>query len=215
MIDIARENNKTVTTFSEPGKYVLTGSDGKITNSVHSTPAKTMPLTGNWEIFFDTKWGGPEKMQTDSLQSWTAFSDPGIKYYSGEAVYKKTFVAGQSDLKENKVLLDLGNVLEMASIKINGHAMPVRWSAPFVFDITAFLKTGSNQLEVEVVNLWPNRLIGDAKLPKEKRLTQTNIMKYDIESRTIRYWSRNLLGTVPRVKTKTGIIHHSGEYTHQ
>jgi hypothetical protein len=196
MIDITRENNKTVTTFSAPGKYVLTGSDGKITNSVHSSPAKTIPLTGNWEIFFDTKWGGPEKIQTDSLQSWTAFSDPGIKYYSGEAVYKKTFVAGQSDLKENKVLLDLGNVLEMASIKINGHAIPVRWSAPFVFDITAFLKTGSNQLEVEVVNLWPNRLIGDAKLPKDKRLTQTNIMKYDVEDSEKLLRASGLLGPV-------------------
>ncbi|MEO7529897.1 MAG: glycosylhydrolase-like jelly roll fold domain-containing protein [Sediminibacterium sp.] len=130
-------------------------------------------------ILFDTKWGGPAKIQTDVLKSWTEFSDPGIRYYSGQAVYKNSFIVDAKDLKENIVTLDLGNVLEMASIKINGYQMAVRWSSPFAFDMTKYLKTGTNQLEVEVVNLWPNRLIGDSKLPKEKRLTQTNILKYE------------------------------------
>jgi len=67
----------------------------------------------------------------------------------------------------------------MASITINGHKMAVKWNAPFQFDISDFIKPGSNRLEVEVVNLWPNRLIGDGKLPPEKRFTRTNIMKYN------------------------------------
>jgi hypothetical protein len=77
-------------------------------------------------------------------------------------------------------MLDLGNVLEMAAITINGNKMAVRWSAPFKFDITPFVKRGENRLEVEVVNLWPNRLIGDGKLPAEKRFTKTNVKKYDV-----------------------------------
>ena len=67
----------------------------------------------------------------------------------------------------------------MASIKINGQQFPVKWSTPFVFDITKYVKAGLNRLEVEVVNMWPNRLIGDGKLPMEKRFTKTNINKFD------------------------------------
>jgi hypothetical protein len=41
--------------------------------------------------------------------------------------------------------------------------------------VSAAIRKGSNTLEIDIVNLWPNRLIGDGKLPPEKRLTQTNI----------------------------------------
>ena len=57
--------------------------------------------------------------------------------------------------------------------------MPVRWSAPFRFDITQYIHAGDNRLEVEVVNLWPNRLIGDGRLSQEQRRTQTNIKKFE------------------------------------
>jgi hypothetical protein len=142
-------------------------------------PDAVQPVTGTWQISFDTAWGGPAMIQVDTLQSWTAFNDTGIKYYSGTAVYKKNFTISESHLKETKTMLDLGNVLEMASITVNGHKMPVRWCAPFRFDITQYVHTGDNQLEVEVVNLWPNRLIGDSRLPQEQRRTQTNIKKFE------------------------------------
>ena len=53
------------------------------------------------------------------------------------------------------------------------------WTAPWRVDISRAVKTGSNQLEIEVVNLWPNRLIGDARLPKEQRRTVTNVEKFN------------------------------------
>ena len=31
-------------------------------------------------------------------------------------------------------------------------------------------------MEIDVVNLWPNRLVGDAALPPEKRFTKTNVV---------------------------------------
>jgi len=57
--------------------------------------------------------------------------------------------------------------------------LQVVWNAPFQFDITSFVNAGTNLLEVEVVNLWPNRLIGDAKLPVAQRFTKTNINKFN------------------------------------
>ena len=105
--------------------------------------------------------------------------DPGIKYYSGTARYLNSFTLSAEAVKKRLVLLDLGNVHEMASVNLNGHQMQVIWNAPFRFDITPFVKSGSNDLEVEVVNMWPNRLIGDSKLPESKRLTKTNINKFN------------------------------------
>jgi hypothetical protein len=58
------------------------------------------------------------------------------------------------------------------------------------------LKQGNNTLEVEVVNLWPNRLIGDSKLPKEQRITKTNIMKYDAADSEKMLRESGLLGPV-------------------
>jgi hypothetical protein len=179
LIEIFKDKGKMFTTIFEPGNYTATWQDGKTTKFNLAAPNTTLPLSGTWEIDFDTSWGGPAHIQIDSLKSWTLFNEPGIKYYSGKAVYKKTFSISPGDLKRTKTILDLGNVLEMASIKINGNQLPVRWSAPFQFDITGYVKAGNNQLEVEVVNLWPNRLIGDSKLPLDKRFTKTNIIKFE------------------------------------
>ena len=74
--------------------------------------------------------------------------------------------------------------------------MPVKWNAPFQFNISNYIKPGTNRLEVEVVNLWPNRLIGDAKLPPEKRRTKTNIMKYDTPDADSLLRPSGLLGPV-------------------
>jgi len=46
-------------------------------------------------------------------------------------------------------------------------------------DITKAVKPTGNKLEIDVVNLWPNRLIGDAKLPADKRFTKTNVNKFN------------------------------------
>jgi hypothetical protein len=46
----------------------------------------------------------------------------------------------------------------------------------------AAARAGSNDLAIEVTNLWPNRLIGDQQLPPEKRLTRTNITKFTATS---------------------------------
>ena len=130
-------------------------------------------LSGPWTVSFDTHWGGPASASFDKLESWTARAEPGIKYYSGTAVYSKTFTlraaAGQ------KTLLDLGVVRELAEVKVNGHSCGIIWTPPFRVDITSAVKEGENSLEIEVVNFWPNRIIGDQFLPPEQRMTRTNI----------------------------------------
>jgi hypothetical protein len=133
-------------------------------------------ISGPWTVSFDPKWGGPGPAQFDPLVSWTERSEPGIRFYSGTAVYQKSFEA-RADRQGKSVWIDLGDVRELAEVKVNGQSCGITWAPPFQVEITRALKPGANQLEIEVVNFWPNRIIGDALLPRERRLTRTNIRK--------------------------------------
>ena len=137
-------------------------------------------LAGPWRVKFDPRWGGPENTVFDELVSWTQRPEPGIKFYSGTATYENAFdwpaTAGNSDAPP-RVWLDLGRVRELAEVRVNGQACGIVWSPPFRVDITGALKPGRNSLAVDVVNFWPNRIIGDAALPADQRLTRTNIRK--------------------------------------
>jgi len=137
-------------------------------------------LAGPWRVKFDPRWGGPENAVFDELVSWTQRPEPGIKFYSGTATYENAFdwpaTAGNSDAPP-RVWLDLGRVRELAEVRVNGQACGIVWSPPFRVDITGALKPGRNSLAVDVVNFWPNRIIGDAALPADQRLTRTNIRK--------------------------------------
>ena len=136
-------------------------------------------ISGTWIVHFDSKWGGPETAQFDSLVSWPTRPEPGIKFYSGTAVYEKTIdlSAAKPNLKSSKLILDLGSVREIAEVKVNSKSCGTVWCPPWQVDVTDAVKSGENKLQVEVVNFWPNRIIGDAALPPAERLTRTNIRK--------------------------------------
>jgi hypothetical protein len=116
-------------------------------------------LSGAWDVAFDPKWGGPAKVAFDTLQDWTTRPEPGIKYYSGIATYRKTFDLAR--VPGGKTYLNLGVVHDMARVKLNGKDLGVVWCAPWRVEVTGAIKAGDNQLEIEVVNRWPNRMIGD------------------------------------------------------
>ena len=116
-------------------------------------------LSGAWEVAFDSKWGGPEKITFDTLQDWTARPESGIKYYSGIAIYRKSI--DFTHVPAGKTYLDLGVVHDMARVRLNGKDLGVVWCAPWRVEVTSAIKAGDNQLEIEVVNRWANRLIGD------------------------------------------------------
>lgn len=131
-------------------------------------------LTGPWTVQFDTKWGGPASVEFSTLEDWTKRPEEGIKYYSGKASYLKRFDA--PDMQPGKrYFLETGVVKDIAELTLNGKKLGVLWTAPWRVEVTGLLKQTGNVLEIVVVNCWPNRLIGDAALPPEKRRTHTNI----------------------------------------
>jgi hypothetical protein len=164
--------------FREPAAAhpaTITGNVPTIANSPVFKPLQE--ISGPWTVHFDPKWGGPESVQFDSLVDWTTRPEPGIKFYSGTATYEKTFSIFDSSLRapHSALWLDLGDVRELAEVKVNGKSCGIVWTPPFRADITGAVKPGENKLEIEVVNFWPNRIIGDANLPPDQRLTKTNI----------------------------------------
>jgi len=130
-------------------------------------------LEGSWQVSFDPKWGGPERVAFDKLYDWTKSENDGIKYYSGIATYRKSFMRPESLAPEQGIWLDLGKVHELARVRLNGKDLGVVWCAPWRIDISDALKAENNDLEIEVANLWPNRLIGDAAQPEAKQFTWT------------------------------------------
>lgn len=123
-------------------------------------------LTGSWELAFDPKWGGPASITFNQLEDWSKRPEEGIRYYSGMATYKKSFSLSATDIQQ-KLYLDLGEVENMAQIKLNGKNLGIVWTSPWRVDISTAAKQGENELEIVVANLWANRLIGDEQFPDD------------------------------------------------
>jgi hypothetical protein len=133
-------------------------------------------IDGAWNVEFDEKWGAPEKIVFPELISWTNHDDPGIKFYSGKGTYTKTISIQEKWIGDGKkIYLDLGDVGELAEVFINGNSAGVTWKPPYRVDISVHVRQGENELEIEVMNLWINRLTGDKELPESARFTKTNI----------------------------------------
>lgn len=119
-------------------------------------------LTGPWSVSFEPGRGAPASATFDKLISWPQSADPGIRYFSGGATYAQTLdVPGDWLISGRKVQIDLGDVKELAVVSVNGKVVSTAWHAPYKVDLTGALRPGANKLEIKVVNLWPNRLIGD------------------------------------------------------
>lgn len=167
----------------QPGKYELRTAAGKqFWVEVTAIPGP-LEIAGPWELCFPAGWGAPASVVFDRLTSWTKHPDPGVKYFSGTATYRRQIGIPATLVSKDKILyLDLGEVKYLAEVRFNGTELGVLWKPPFRVGLSGVAKPGKNLLEVKVTNLWPNRLIGDQFLPESKRVTRTNDKSYTKES---------------------------------
>jgi hypothetical protein len=189
---------------SEPASYTI--ANGRTTVPLHlepwgavfvvfrkpaAAPARTLPaiaesslatIDGPWTLSFQPNRGAPASITLDTLASWTANADPGVKYFSGIGAYTKTIDAAPGWFKPGASLwLDLGDVKNLAEVSVNGTSLGIVWHAPYRIDITKALKPGRNQLTIKVINTWVNRLIGDRQ-PDAAKFTFTDVTPYNASS---------------------------------
>ncbi|WP_084653698.1 glycosyl hydrolase [Nocardioides insulae] len=136
----------------EPGTSELTGRDGLRTyrGEVTVTDALTpIALDGPWSVRLDREG---ESEQTRPLGSWTDL-DP---RFSGSAVYRTSVDLTDQDLADRRMMLDLGEVHDIAKVSVNGTVLPRALWAPYVVDVTDALRAGGNTIEVRVTNTLLN-----------------------------------------------------------
>jgi hypothetical protein len=142
----------------------------KITSwiATHPPAAAGMEISGPWQVTFDPQTGGPGKVEFKHLDDWSKRPEEGIRDYSGTAIYQTVFNSPQTTAGRRSIL-DLGQVAVMARVQLNGKDLGILWKPPYRVDVTDSLKPGENTLKIAVVNLWINRLIGDAAKPDDSK----------------------------------------------
>jgi hypothetical protein len=140
-------------------------------------------LAGPWNIDFQPNRGAPAGITEGTLRSWSDNPNQDVRYFSGVAVYTKSFTLARRGRKLGTHLtLDLGDLREVAEVTLNGHPIGILWNPPFVLDITDAVQSGENRLQVKIANLWVNRLIGDAQPDVTTKYTFTTIPTYEAKA---------------------------------
>ena len=119
----------------------------------------------------------------DELIDLSAHENEDVKYFSGTVHYQTEFELTKDLQKSQNYFLDLGNVFQFARVRLNGEDLGLRMWAPYHFDISNIIRDGNNRLEIEVTNLWPNRLIGDERLyPETASWKKNGYQGFQLES---------------------------------
>jgi hypothetical protein len=137
---------------------------------------EALDLSSHWTVRFG-KDARPVAM--DKLISWT--DDPATRGFSGVATYEKTVTVVPEMLKEGLLLsLDFGRasasrevrggmqrfaaaleapVRDAAVVYVNDQRVGSVWAPPYSVDVTGKLKSGDNQVRIEVANLAVNYMV--------------------------------------------------------
>ncbi len=168
-IELIADSSGTVTVVGQTaGAYTIQmGSGRPVRRSMPSSV--TAALKGPWSVRFPPNHGAPESLRMERLSGLQTSPVAGVRHFSGSASYTTRFEWRETVGRGRRYVLDLGRVEVMARVRLNGQDLGILWHAPYRMDITEALKKGENRLDVEVTNLWVNRMIGDEELPDDSR----------------------------------------------
>lgn len=158
-------------------------------------------IEGPWEVSFQPNRGAPAHVTFDKLSAWNENADEGVKYFSGTGTYVKSIQAPQDWFKKgSRLWLDLGDVRNLAELSLNGESLGIVWKTPYRVEVTQALKPGSNELRIDVINAWVNRMIGDRQPNVTTKITFTNPVFYRADSHLL---PSGLLGPVQIVRSES------------
>ena len=179
---VTKRDGQLVLRTDQPGLYQAFFADGS-TKSSEIPKIDSLQFTSGWTLDFPPKWGAPSHVDVPALKSWTDFNDQGVRYFSGTAVYHATIhVNADQFTADHELWLDLGDVREIAQIRINGVSLTPLWMSPYTDRIDKLLRPGDNLVDVEITNCWPNRIIGDLQTSNGEHYTSTNIRAFSKSS---------------------------------
>jgi hypothetical protein len=168
---------------STPGTYRVIDSNSRDRTFVVKPADLESRIDTRWTLSFPSGWGAPASIPVKRFQSWTESEAPGVRYFSGTATYFGTMhIPSELIASQKQLWMNLGQVREIASVKVNGIAVRTIWRAPFLTRIDRQLHPGENTVEIQVTNLWPNRIIGDLQLSAKTQYTHTNVRVYTKDS---------------------------------
>ena len=135
---------------------------------VETKQSKPFAITGSWDVSFVPKLGEKFHLQFPELVDFSKYDGKEVNYFSGTATYRKEIVVKAEMLNSDKqIILDLGELNDIVSVKVNGDTEIILWYPPYKTDIGKFLKAGRNLLEIAVTNNWANAIIGDEQIPAD------------------------------------------------
>lgn len=147
-----------------------------------TTETKVATVTGPWNVAFQTGRGAPNSITMNELSDWSHSDDPGVRYFSGVGTYTKSLQASPDWFRKgSRLWLDLGDVKNLAVVTVNGKNLGQVWHTPYRLEVTSALRPGANEITIEVVNSWVNRLIGDEQ-PGATKLTFADVKPYKANS---------------------------------
>lgn len=159
--------NKDELIASTSGDYIFHQNGKEVKKTVL---LKKQSLQNDWKLTFEKGWDTPEFIVIDELKSLTELENNAVKHYSGTTRYTKTFDVTE---KGKSIIIDLGEVANIAELWCNGKKVGTKWAPPFQFDITKEIQLGKNELKIKVTNTWRNQLIFDNQRSKMLKKTWT------------------------------------------
>lgn len=134
----------------------------------YPAPLRTQEATGEWNVTFESAFKTPSPVRMATLDNLSDNANDSIRYFSGTATYTTSVNLDRAGRGEH-MFMAFDNVGTMAKVYINGKYAGGVWTAPYRLDVTDFVKDGRNDVRVEVVNTWVNRIVGDMNLPENQR----------------------------------------------
>jgi len=165
--ELRRDGRTLRLSAAAPGSWQVRTDQGVRTAVVPAVPAP-LAIPGPWLVRFAEHLATPRTVRLTSLAPWTEQADPDLRFYSGVATYS-SMIEVPPLAPDLQLLLDLGRVESLATVRLNGRTVGSLFKPPFLFDVTAHVRAGRNLVEIDVANTWRNRLIGDFGKPEGER----------------------------------------------